>query len=69
MQNVRGDSSDKGHAPLLKTEEDWIRAGELVFDSAVVYDGVTTAADVIKPDWSTRAGVLLTKDGVMPFYR
>jgi len=53
--------NDKGHAPLLKTEEDWIRPGELVFDSAVVYDGVTTAADVIKPDWYTRAGVLLTK--------
>src|SRR5712692_10021735 len=60
---------DKGHAPPLKTEADWIRAGEIVFDAAIVYDGITTAADVSEPDWYSKTGVLLTRDGVMPFYR
>jgi hypothetical protein len=26
---------DKGHAPPLKTEVDWIKAGEIVFDAPV----------------------------------
>jgi hypothetical protein len=60
---------DKGHAPPLDTEADWITAGEIVFDAAVVYDGITTAADVTEPDWYSKTGVLLTNDGVMPFYR
>ena len=58
---------DTGHAPPLNTEADWIRAGEMVFDAAVVYDGITTAADVQKPDWYTKTGVLLASEGVMPF--
>jgi len=41
----------------------------MVFDAAVVYDGITTAADVQKPDWYTKTGVLLTSEGVKPFYR
>ena len=60
---------DQGRAPPLNTKADWIRAGEMVFDAAVVYDGITTAADVQKPDWYAKTGVLLTGEGVMPFYR
>ena len=58
---------DQGRAPPLNTKADWIRAGELVFDAAVVYDGITTAADVQNPDWYTKTGVLLASEGVMPF--
>lgn len=29
---------DKGHAPSLKTEADWIKAGEIVFDAPIVYN-------------------------------
>lgn len=57
------------HHPPLRTEADWIRAGEIVFDSAVVYDGITTAADVAQESWYVKTGVLVTKGGVMPFYR
>lgn len=60
---------DKGHAPPLKTEADWIKAGEIAFDAAVVYDGITTAADVREPDWYSKTRALLTREGVMPFYR
>src|SRR5216684_5759590 len=28
---------DKGHAPPLETEADWIRAGEIVFDAPLFY--------------------------------
>jgi hypothetical protein len=60
---------NSGHAPTLKSESDWIKAGEIVFDSAVVYDGITTADDVQNPDWYKKTDVQLTRDGIMPFYR
>ena len=60
---------DKGHAPSLTTEANWISAGEIVFDAAIVYDGITTASDVRKPEWYSKTGVLLSRDGAMPFYR
>ena len=63
------DKNGVEHALPLKTEDDWIRAGEIVFGAATVYDGITTAADVREPDWYSKTGVLLTRDGVMPFYR
>jgi len=63
------DKNGVEHAPPLKTEADWIRAGEMVFDAPIVYDGITAAADVREPEWYSKTGVLLTRDGVMPFYR
>ena len=53
----------------LKTEEDWIHAGELVFDAPIFYDVVTTVAEVREPGWYQRVGAPLTKDGIMPFAR
>ncbi|HXI93873.1 MAG TPA: di-heme oxidoredictase family protein [Blastocatellia bacterium] len=63
------DKNGVEHSPPLKTEADWIKAGEIVFDAAIVYDGITTAADVREPEWYSKTGVLVTRDGVMPFYR
>jgi hypothetical protein len=60
---------EQRHQPPLRTEDDWMRAGEIVFDSAVVYDGITTAADVAQANWYAKTGVLVTRGGVMPFYR
>src|SRR5258707_1068775 len=40
-----------------------------ITSAAIVYDGITTAADVIEPDWYSKTGVRLTMDGIMPFYR
>jgi hypothetical protein len=53
--------------PRLETEADWITAGELVFDSAIFYDNVATAADVRTPDWHTKVQPPLSRGGIVPF--
>jgi hypothetical protein len=60
---------DAGHRPALQTKDDWIKAGEVVFDAAITYNGITTAADVREPGWYSKTFVLVAKGGVMPFYR
>ena len=40
-----------------------------MFDAAVVYDGITNAADMREPEWYSKTGVLVTSESVMPFYR
>ncbi len=57
----------------LRTEDDWIRAGRLVFEAPIAFDG--DALEVVRVDlvrdtaWYQRAGVPVTKDGIMPFSR
>ena len=57
----------------LKTEADWIKAGELVFDATIAYDSdpiaVVTLSGVRNVAWYQKVGVRLTKDGVMPHAR
>jgi len=57
----------------LKTEADWIKAGELVFEAPIGYDSDPASfpalSDVRNPAWYQRAGVRLTKDDVMPYAR
>ena len=38
-------------ASRLKTEADWIEAGEIVFDAPIFYDAVVRASDVKDPLW------------------
>lgn len=61
---------DKGHAPALATEADWIKAGEMAFDSPVVFGPAAgyTIEDVRDPAWYRKTGVPVTKDGIMPFF-
>ena len=35
----------------LKTEADWLRAGELLFSSPISYDNIALVADVRNPQW------------------
>ena len=56
-------------ANALKTEADWIRAGELVFDSPISYDNIAQVADVRNPEWYAKVGVPATKDGTLPWFR
>lgn len=56
-------------AGALKTEADWIRAGELVFDSPVFYDNIAQIADVRNPEWYEKLGVPATKEGTLPWFR
>jgi len=53
----------------LKTEADWIRAGELVFNSPVSYENVVQVADVRDPRWSEKLAIPMTKDGTLPWFR
>ena len=54
----------------LKTEQDWVRAGELVFaapHSFTAFDNPFT--DVRNPQWYEFTGIQLDKNGVLPYYR
>ena len=57
----------------LETEADWIKAGELIFDAPIGYDSdpgsIPALSDVRNPAWYQTVGVLLAKDGVMPYAR
>lgn len=54
----------------LRTKEDWVKAGELVFESPrsfTAFDDPFT--DVRNPKWYEYTGMPLDKNGVVPFYR
>jgi hypothetical protein len=51
----------------LKTREDWIKAGELVFNAPIFYNGLNQPSDVRDPEWYKRSGMPVAKDGTMPF--
>jgi len=57
----------------LKTKEEWIKAGELVFDAPIVYGSLFIPASdslyVRDPAWYRFTGTPVAKEGVMPFYR
>ncbi len=57
----------RGVKPRLKTEADWITAGEMVFDAAIFYDGVASADDVRTAEWYKSVNPRLTPDGLLPF--
>jgi hypothetical protein len=56
-------------AAKLKTEADWIKAGELVFDAPIAYDIIATVSQVRDSSWYEKTGTPLASDGVMPFAR
>ncbi len=63
---------DGGHRPPLQTEADWIKAGEIVFDASIGYQGVKavlTTSDVHNPIWWSSVGAPSAKDGTLPGYR
>ena len=60
---------DARHAPPLKTEADWIKAGEIVFDAPTDFDRFITVAESRDPDWYKQIGTPVAKDGTIPFVR
>lgn len=50
----------------LKTEEDWIKAGEAVFNAPTVYVPPTFIRDEA---WLKKVGLPVGKDGIVPFYK
>jgi hypothetical protein len=56
------------HSPPLRTREDWIRAGEIVFDAPIAYDAFEV--EVLRnPAVYQSSGMPVAKDGLMPFQR
>ncbi|HJQ68338.1 MAG TPA: di-heme oxidoredictase family protein [Blastocatellia bacterium] len=55
-------------ASKLKSEEDWIRAGEIVFDAPVFYNAVARVSDVRDPAWYEKSKIPVAKDGTAPFF-
>jgi hypothetical protein len=64
---------DKGHRPQLKTEEDWIKAGELVFDAPIKYGGTggseATDLHVRDPNFLEDTRAPVAQDGTLPSFR
>jgi hypothetical protein len=53
----------------LKSEADWIHAGELVFSSPISYGDIAQVSDVRNPQWYEKLRVPATKDGTLPWFR
>ncbi|MHB8652373.1 MAG: hypothetical protein ACYDA9_00690 [Terriglobia bacterium] len=55
----------------LKTKEDWIKAGELVYDAPIGFDTplFMTKDDVRNLDWYKKLQVPVARDGTLPFAR
>jgi hypothetical protein len=62
---------DAGHRPPLENEADWIKAGEIVFDSDIVYvgehGGLFTLSQINSSEWYEKTGMSLTREGRLPF--
>ena len=51
----------------LRTEEDWIKAGELVFDAPIEFESSGSLFSEIKhTGWFDKNRILTTKDGILP---
>lgn len=64
----------EGKTPPLATEEDWIKAGEMVFDAAIgtdqeVIGNVITLANVQDRSWYQQTKMPLAQDHHLPFAR
>ncbi len=62
---------DKGHAPPIETEADWIPAGEIIFDAPIFCGDrpVLRAVDVRDPAWYQKTGTPVAKADTIPFAR
>lgn len=58
-------------AARLKTKEDWVNAGEKVFDAPIEFEssGTLFYSQVRDPGWYKSNGVPVLNDGILPFLR
>lgn len=62
------DKNGQRYAPPLETKTDWIKAGELVFDSVLGYFPMTDQSLSQIGDYTSKRGIPLAKDGTVPFF-
>jgi len=55
-------------AAKLKTESDWIRAGELVFNAPIAYQDASSSP-FLDPRFYEQAAIPVANDGTVPFRR
>jgi hypothetical protein len=60
------DGKGQLHAPERKTDADWIRIGEIVFDAPIFYDQVATVSQVSDPAWYKAVRPELAADDMLP---
>jgi hypothetical protein len=62
---------DGDHQPPLKTESDWIRAGEMIFDTPIYYTThrVIALEDIRDMNWYEKTGAPISRDGTLPYVR
>ena len=53
----------------LKSELDWINAGELVFEAPTAFDFIATIPLVRDEAWYKKTGTPVSREGIMPFAR
>ena len=53
----------------LRTEEEWIQAGKLVFEAPNSFEPVSDASAVRDRGWFEKAGIPVAADGTVPFFR
>ena len=54
----------------LKTREDWVKAGEMVFNAPTSHNPVFFSAENLRdPSFYKKAGMPVAKDGTIPFAR
>lgn len=51
------------------TEEEWTKAGELVFDAPTSYNGLGQIERLQDPEWYEETGIPLAADGTVPYFR
>jgi hypothetical protein len=61
--------NDAESAPPLKTDVDWIKAGEIVFEAPIDFDRFVTVAEIENPDWYKKTGTPVAADRTIPFVR
>jgi hypothetical protein len=57
---------DRGHAPTLQTDADWIRAGEIVFDAPLGPNPYFRIKEVRNPTWYEKTRAPVAEDGTVP---
>jgi hypothetical protein len=70
---IWGGEEKGANRPILKTEADWIRAGELVFEAPIAYGTLGSFEEyeplyLRDPAWYKHVSPAITRDGVLPFY-
>jgi hypothetical protein len=60
---------DAGHRPKLETEADWIRAGELVYDSPIFVTPLAELGRFLSSEQLRRVEAPMDRDGKLPAFR